>query len=96
MPWAAARLRRETWGDSPADQMVRGEDAGRRAEVAKMFQTFAANLDRMPDVDPENRPALRVRCLRAVEYFGGLLAGGGAPGIPRKTRHQDVLFFFND
>jgi hypothetical protein len=75
MPWAAARLRRETWGDDPATQVLRADSAARRAEVARMFQTFAAGLDQHPDVDPENRPSLRVRCLRAVEFFGGRLAG---------------------
>jgi hypothetical protein len=69
-PWAAARLRRETWGDHPASQTVRDENPGRRAEIARIFESVAANIDRLPDVTPENRDSLRVRCLRAVEYFG--------------------------
>lgn len=90
--WAAARLRRETWGNNPADQVVRNEDAGRRAEIAKIFQTVAANLDRLPDVDPENRPSLRVRCLRAVEYFGGPLSVEEQTWIPKNAGRQvDVL-----
>ncbi|MEO8131732.1 MAG: hypothetical protein ABJF23_11735 [Bryobacteraceae bacterium] len=75
LPWSAARLRRETWGQSPADQTVRKEDPARRSEVAKMFHTVGANLERLPDVDPENRPSLQVRCLRAVSYFGSALSG---------------------
>ena len=91
-PWAAARLRRETWGSSPADQIVRDEGAGKRAEIAKMFQTVAANLDRLPDVDPENRPSLRVRCLRAVEYFGGPLSVEERTWITKNAGRQvDVL-----
>jgi hypothetical protein len=91
-PWAAARLRRETWGNSPADQVVRAEDPGRRAEIAKMFQSVAANLDRLPDVDPENRTSLRVRCLRAVEYFGGALSTEEVIWIPKNAGRQvDVL-----
>ena len=91
-PWAAVRLRRETWGNNPADQVVRNEDVGRRAEIAKMFQTVAANLDRMPDVDPENLPSLRVRCLRAVEYFGGPLSPQEQTWIPENAGRQvDVL-----
>jgi len=92
IPWAVMRLRRETWGNNPADQVVRNEDAGRRAEIAKMFQAVAANLDRMPDVDPENRPSLRVRCLRAVEYFGGPLSLEEQRWIPENAGRQvDVL-----
>ena len=70
-PWSAIRLRRETWGDSPADQVKRGEDTGRRAEMAKRFRTLETTLSRLPDVDPENVPSLRVRCLRAAAYFNG-------------------------
>lgn len=91
-PWAAARLRRETWGHSPAQQVVRDEDAGRRAEMATLFQSVAASLDRLPDVDPENRPSLRVRCLRAVEYFGAPLSPAERLWITQHAGRQvDVL-----
>ncbi len=91
-PWAAARLRRETWGQNPADQGVRDEGAGKRAEVAKMFQIVAANLNRLPDVDPENLSSLRVRCLRAVEYFGGQLSAEERAFIAKNAgRQMDVL-----
>ena len=70
-PWAAARLRRETWGDSPPFQGVRDETPARRAEVAGMFLSAAANMERLADETEENRASLRVRCLRAAEYFGG-------------------------
>jgi len=91
-PWSAARLRRETWGHSPGDQALRHEDPGRRAEVAKMFQTVAANLNRLPDVDPENLPSLRVRCWRAAEYFGGVLASAERHFVSENAGRQvDVL-----
>ncbi len=91
-PWAAARLRRETWGQGPAEQGVRDEGASKRAELAKMFQIVGANLNRLPDVDPENLPSLRVRCLRAVEYFGGPLSAEERTFIAKNAGHQvDVL-----
>ena len=91
-PWSAIRLRRETWGNSPADQLVRAEDAGRRTEMASMFRTVESNLGRLPDIDPENIPSLRVRCLRAVEYFGGALTNEERSWIAQHAGRQvDVL-----
>lgn len=91
-PWSAIRLRRETWGNSPADQLVRAEDTGRRTEMASMFRTVESNLGRLPDVDPENIPSLRVRCLRAVEYFGGALTNEERGWITQNAGRQvDVL-----
>lgn len=92
MPWAAARLRREAWGDSPAGQVARDEDAGRRHEMATIFQTMADNLEHMPGVEPENRASLRVRCLRAVDYFGGSLSPADRAWIADNAGRQvDVL-----
>jgi hypothetical protein len=69
-PWAIARLKRETWGVQPADQATRKENPGLRAEVAKVFETTAANLRGLPGVDPADYDSLRVTCLRAADFFG--------------------------
>ena len=91
-PWAAARLRRETWGDSPAGQMTRNENDGRRAEIARIFESVAANIDRLPEVPPENRDSLRVRCLRAAVYFGSRLEPQEQIWLTQKAGAQvDIL-----
>jgi hypothetical protein len=69
-PWAARRLRRETWGEQPDQQVIFKEDASLRAELAKTFHRTADALAEFPHLDPENLPSLRVRCLRATAFFG--------------------------
>jgi hypothetical protein len=73
-PWAIARLKRETWGVQPADQATRKENPGLLAEVAKVFETTAANLTGLPGVDPADYDSLRVTCLRAAHFFGQTLS----------------------
>jgi hypothetical protein len=73
-PWAIARLKRETWGAQPAYQATRREDPGLRAEVARMFETAAANVSKFPGVDPADHDFLRVTCLRAADFFGHALS----------------------
>ena len=73
-PWAISRLKRETWGAQPADQATRKENPGLRAEVAKVFETSAANVSRLPGVDPADHDSLRVTCLRAAHFFGHTLS----------------------
>ena len=73
-PWAIARLKRETWGAQPADQGIRKENPALRAEVAKMFGTTAANISRLPGVDPADHDSLGVTCLRAADFFGHVLS----------------------
>jgi hypothetical protein len=73
-PWAISRLKRETWGAQPADQATRKENPALRAEVARMFETTAANLSRLPGVDPADHDSLRVTCLRAAHFFGHSLS----------------------
>jgi hypothetical protein len=72
-PWAISRLHRETWAPQPAQQITRRDDPALRSEVAQVFLTTANNIERLPGVLPENRESLRVRCLRAAEFFGHTL-----------------------
>jgi hypothetical protein len=69
-PWAARRLRRETWAEQPEQQVAFKEDARLRAELAETFYQMGNSLVGVPHLDPQNLPALRVRCLRAAEFFG--------------------------
>jgi len=72
-PFAAWRLRRETWGENPPDQSIRQEIPERRSELAQVFLNLSSGIDKLPDVAPDNYDSLRVRCLRAAEFFGAQL-----------------------
>lgn len=91
-PWAASRLRRETWGLQPGDQDSRNEQPALREEVASVFATTAANIQRLPGVDPASYDSLRVRSLRAAEYFGQPLSAAEREFISLKAgRQADLL-----
>ena len=91
-PWAIARLKRETWGAQPADQATRKEDPGLRAEVAKMFETTAAEIGNLPGVDPADRNSLRITCLRAANFFGHALSAQDRAFISEHAGDQvDIL-----
>ncbi len=91
-PWAVSRLRRETWAPAPPQQIARRDDAALRTEVAQIFLDTARNLDRMPGVLPENRPSLRVRCLRGAGFFGHTLSSEDRAFIDKHAAGQaDML-----
>jgi hypothetical protein len=69
-PWAARRLRRETWGQQPEQQVTYQGDPNLRKELAEAFYGTADSLEGAPHLQPENLPSLRVRCLRAAVFFG--------------------------
>jgi len=75
-PWAAARLRRETWATEPAQQTERDEKPELRAEVAKAFQEFLGKLDEVPEMkeDAEDKEGGQVQILRAIKFFGGQIS----------------------
>ena len=70
-PWSARRLRREVWADHPAQQTKRKADATRRDELVAAFRRMLGSLDQYKDLSEEDLPGARVRCLRAIEFFGG-------------------------
>lgn len=70
-PWAAARLRRETWALQPPEQIVRKTDPRLREDVAKAFRDFLGKLKEMPETSDEEKESARLRVLRAVKFFGG-------------------------
>ena len=71
-PWAAARLRRETWATELAQQIIREEKPELRAEVAKALQNFLGKLGEFEDMeDAEAKEAARVQILRAIKFFDG-------------------------
>lgn len=91
-PWAIARLKRETWGLQPADQTTRKENPALRAEVARIFETTAANIGRLPGVDPADHDSLRITCLRAADFFGHALSTVDRAFIAQRAAGQvDML-----
>lgn len=70
-PWAASRLRRETWAQRPGEQIVRGEKPELRAEVADGFRRVLEKLESLVGPDKEDLDAAKVQVLRAVKFFGG-------------------------
>jgi hypothetical protein len=73
-PWGARRLRREVWGDQPDQQIRRLDDAGRRAELVEIFRRTMGNLGVRERLEPEEQQHATIRCLRAVQFFGGDLS----------------------
>lgn len=72
--WAARRLRRETWGDNPADQTVRNPDRHRAIEVADAFRRAIPLVEANRAFDEHIKSLKRVSCLRAIDFFGGMLS----------------------
>ena len=72
--WAARRLRRETWGDNPADQTVRNPDRRRSTEVADAFRRVIPVVEANRAFDDHIKSLKRVSCLRAIDFFGGALS----------------------
>lgn len=74
-PWAAARLRRETWGNDPAQQTVREVKPPLQADVVKAFQNFLARADKLPALaDAEDKKAAQMQILRAIKFFDGQIS----------------------
>ena len=69
-PWAAHRLRRETWAKDPAQQQSRVIDDQKRAELIGLFRKAVALLDTSSSLTPEEIKFIRLRGLRAIEFFG--------------------------
>jgi len=89
--WAARRLRRETWAEQPAQQTQRTENPPLRQGIAKAFLETSASLAPSPQIPKENLDSLRVRCLRAVDFFGGELSARDRNFIEAKAGKQTDL-----
>lgn len=72
-PWAAIRIRRETWAPSPAEQVVRKDEMPLRGDVIKAFRSFLGNLEKMSLTEQE-KEAIKLSILRAIKFFGGELS----------------------
>jgi hypothetical protein len=72
--WAARRLRRETWGENPADQLTRNPSRQRAAEVAEAFRRAMPLVEANRAFSDHIKSLKRVTCLRAIDFFGGALS----------------------
>lgn len=90
--WAARRLRRETWGENPADQTVRNPDRRRAVEVADAFRRVIPLVEGNRAFDDHVKSLKRVTCLRAIDFFGGTLSNSEYKEMHADpTRQFDIL-----
>jgi hypothetical protein len=73
-PWAASRIRRETWALQPAEQTVRNDKFPFKEDVAKAFRAFLEKPEHFADLPPEEKEAARISILRAIKFFGGKIS----------------------
>ena len=58
----------------------------------RCFSNLASNIDQLAEVAPENRDSLRVRCLRAAEFFGAAMDAKTTAWIAEHAGRQvDIL-----
>ena len=69
-PWAAMRLRRETWGQRPDQQITRDAKPELTKDIAESFRRFLEHVDKFAGPDEEDKNAARVQILRAIKFFG--------------------------
>jgi len=85
-PWAAARLRRETWSDKPPEFIVRvDKPAHTRAVITALRAMLPVYAKRE---DPDEQTFMKVRTLRAIQYFGGALSGAEAKYVKVNAQGQ--------
>lgn len=90
--WAARRLRQEVWADQPAQQTTRVDHPARRQEVAQAFRQAMNGLDQTAHLSPEAKGSLRIRCLRAIVFFGGTISAEEQQQVKSQAGMQlDIL-----
>ncbi|CAN5250614.1 hypothetical protein BH10ACI1_BH10ACI1_07780 [soil metagenome] len=91
-PWAARRIRRETWGAQPAEQIKRTDNSQLKADVAKLLDDFLKKIDDLPDLEPEEKEFAKIRTLRAIKFFGGKIPDSEENFLnERKNKQVDIL-----
>jgi hypothetical protein len=90
--WAARRLRRETWADSPAQQITRAPDRNRSLWIAQAFRRIMPAIEENKSFTAEVKAAKELSCLRAIDFFGGTLTNAEYQELHREPARQwDVL-----
>lgn len=73
-PWAVGRLRRETWGTQPAEQIKREVNAKLKEDVAQALRNFLDKIKEIDEIEPEDEDSIRLRLLRAIKFFDGKIS----------------------
>ena len=90
--WAARRLRRETWADSPAQQIARAPDRNRSLWIAQAFRRIMPAIEEQKSFTPEVKTAKQLSCLRAIDFFGGTLTNAEYQELHQDPARQfDIL-----
>lgn len=90
--WAARRLRRETWADSPAQQIARAPDRNRSLWVAQAFRRIMPAVAEQKSFTAEVKAAKQLTCLRAIDFFGGALTNAEHQELHQDpARQYDIL-----
>ena len=91
-PWAARRLRRETWAPVPAEQEKRNDEAPLKSEVAGLLRSYASDPSLSPNGNPGGKASLKLRLLRAIKFFGGeIKADEEDLLLDKKSQQSDIL-----
>ncbi|MEZ5425015.1 MAG: hypothetical protein R2747_02010 [Pyrinomonadaceae bacterium] len=71
-PWAARRIRQETWGQQPADQRFRVDRQPLKKEVSTVFRDYLnEELGKFPTLTKEEKESAKISILRAIKFFDG-------------------------
>lgn len=90
-PWAARRLRQESWGGSPAEQGQRNDEVPLRKDVADNLRRFSENPTLSPDGKPGGDESLKLRVLRAIKFFDGEVTEKDARFLEENKNQQSDL-----
>ncbi len=101
-PWSARRIRRETWGAQPAEQIKRTESVSLKEDVVKSLRSVLEKANELPDLDGEEpdldgeeKEAVNLRLLRAIKFFKGKLTFE-EEGVLRHNRGKQVDILANE
>lgn len=70
-PWSSRRIRQETWAEQPAAQVKRVDAPPLKKDVTDSLRDFLGNLDKQESLPPQKQEAVKLRILRAIDFFEG-------------------------
>jgi hypothetical protein len=91
-PWAARRLRRETWAANPPEQLNRNDAAPLKKDLVDQLRAFLNSSSDSPGGKPAGDEALKLRLLRAIKFFGGEVSEEEQTFLDTQSNQQaDIL-----
>ncbi|NNF00935.1 MAG: hypothetical protein HKN25_18105 [Pyrinomonadaceae bacterium] len=73
-PWAARRIRQETWAKDVAEQSKRVDRQPFKKQVTTVFRDIIPKLDSFDNLTPKQIEGSKLRLLRAIKFFEGTLS----------------------